>query len=228
MKVTKKRIVTKLISFVLSMLVLFYAIPSVVYAETIDALSGISLGSETAGNAEQPAVDFKIPLYEAEELREENVKHFKLSDGSYVAAQYNYPVHYDDGSGKLLDINNALNEASGGVYANENARIKFAKKITGNSSLFTLHDGNTKLTMSLNGAKKGTKGSVINGEDSKESTELQKMMNLENLSSSIVYKDILDGVDVEYELHSLNIKENIIGHHVQGRTVQILNFISRY
>ena len=210
MKATTKRITAKLISLVLSILILFYAIPGVVYAETIDALSGIGAGSEKAGNTEQPAADFKIPLYEAEELREENVKHFKLSDGSYVAAQYNYPVHYDDGSGKLLDINNALNEASGGVYANENARIKFAKKITGNSSLFTLHDGSTKLTMSLNGAKKGTKGAVTNGEDNKETTELQKMMNLENLSSNIVYADILDGVDVEYELHSLNIKENII------------------
>ena len=208
---TKKTIVTKVISFILSMLILFYAVPSVVYSETIDALSSLG-GSEsvTAENPSSDKADFKLPLYEVEELREESVKHFKLSDGSYVAAQYNYPVHYDDGSGKLLDIDNALSEGSGGVYANKNSRIKFAKKITGNESLFTLHDGNTKITFSLIGAKKGTKGAVTNGKDSKEDTELQKMLNLENLSSSIIYKDILDGVDLEYVAESLNIKENVI------------------
>ena len=208
---TKKTIVTKVISFILSMLILFYAVPSVVYSETIDALSNLGEdGSSTSSENSSAGTDFVLPLYEVEELREESVKHFKLSDGSYVAAQYNYPVHYDDGSGKLLDIDNALSEGSGGVYANKNARIKFAKKITGNESLFTLHDGNTKITFSLIGARKGTKGAVTNGKDSKEDTELQKMLNLENLSSSIIYKDILDGVDLEYVAESLNIKENVI------------------
>ncbi|MBQ1261171.1 MAG: DNRLRE domain-containing protein, partial [Clostridia bacterium] len=208
---TKKTIVTKVISFILSMLILFYAVPSVVYAETIDALS--NLGSDESSISVENSssgADFKLPMYEVEELREENVKHFKLSDGSYVAAQYNYPVHYEDENGRLLDIDNALSDASGGVYANKNARVKFAKKITGNESLFTLHDGNTKITLSLIGAEKGTKGAVTNREDSKEDTELQKMMNLENLTSSVIYKDILDGTDLEYVVESLNIKENII------------------
>ena len=104
---TKKTIVTKVISFILSMLILFYAVPSVVYAETIDALA--NLGSdESSASVENSSsgADFKLPLYEVEELREENVKHFKLSDGSYVAAQYNYPVHYEDENGRLLDIDN--------------------------------------------------------------------------------------------------------------------------
>ena len=191
------------------MLILFYAIPSVVYSETIDALSslGESEGAEQeAAAAPEGDEDFRIPLYEVEELREENVKHFKLSDGSYVAAQYNYPVHYDDGSGKLLDIDNTLSEASGGVYANKNSRIKFAKKITGNESLFTLHDGNTKLTLSLEGAKKGVAGSVTNGADSEDETELQKMMHLEKISASIIYEEILDGVDIEYVVEFLNKK----------------------
>ena len=39
-------------------------------------------------------------------LREENVKHFHLEDGSYVAAQYNYPVHYVDENGEYIAINN--------------------------------------------------------------------------------------------------------------------------
>ncbi|MBE6644827.1 MAG: RHS repeat protein, partial [Ruminococcaceae bacterium] len=211
MQKSKTTIITKLVSFALSLLILFYAIPSIVYAETIDALSDIGNKKDGASaDASESVSGISLPVYEVEELREENVKHFKLSDGSYVAAQYTYPVHYDGGNGKLLDIDNSLREASGGVFANENARIKFAKKITGNGSLFTLHDGSKKIELSLDGAKKGTAGSVTNGEDAEDATELQKMMNLEKLSSSVVYKDILDGVDVEYVVQSLNIKENII------------------
>ena len=142
-------------------------------------------------------------------FREESVKHFRLSDGSYIAAQYNSPVHTLDENGVWQDIDNSLSK-SGSEFSNPTARIKFAKKITGNSTLFSLHDGNDKITLSLIGANKGTVGTVTNGSDAEEDTELQKMMNLEKLSSSIVYKDILDGVDLEYVAHSNNVKENII------------------
>ena len=183
MQKSKTTIITKLVSFALSLLILFYAIPSIVYAEAIDALSDIGDKKEAlSADASDFASDINTPVYEVEELREENVKHFKLSDGSYVAAQYNYAVHYDDGSGKLLDIDNSLSEASGGVFANKNARIKFAKKITGNGSLLTLHDKNAKIELSLIGAKKGTAGSVTNGEDAEDATELQKMMHLEDVA----------------------------------------------
>ena len=81
-------------------------------------------------------------------------------------AQYDYPVHYTDESGNLVDIDNELDEAFGGVYANKSARIKFAKKINGSSELFALHDGSTKLTLNLVGAIKGTVGAVTNCSDS--------------------------------------------------------------
>ena len=48
MKATKKRIVTKLVSFILSVLVLFYAIPSVVYAETIGGAVNVGTGKFSA------------------------------------------------------------------------------------------------------------------------------------------------------------------------------------
>ena len=35
-------------------------------------------------------------LFEEEELREENVKHFRLDNGSYIAVQYGTPVHYEE------------------------------------------------------------------------------------------------------------------------------------
>ena len=90
--------------------------------------------------------------------------------------------------------------------------MKFAKKITENESLFTLHDGNGKITLSLDGAKKKTAGKVTNTstEFDKDATKLTKLTTLDKLSAKILYADILDDVDIEYIAESLNIKENII------------------
>ncbi len=52
--------------------------------------------------------------------RESNVKHFRLSDGSYVAVIYNESVHYEK-DGEWKDIDNTLTETylSGDLIAGE-------------------------------------------------------------------------------------------------------------
>ncbi|MBQ8380701.1 MAG: RHS repeat-associated core domain-containing protein, partial [Clostridia bacterium] len=201
--------IPRLISFFLSVLIIFYAIPSIVFAEVADAIESIPAAAEEKASDSSLALTYTGEAYEIEEAREESAKHFHLEDGSYIAAQYPYPVHYVSDSGELTDIDNALTESSG-EFSNKNERIKFAKKITGSSELFTLHEGNTKIRLSLIGAIKGTAGSVTNGSDAEDATVLQKLLNLERLSASVLYKDILNGVDLEYVASSLNIKENII------------------
>lgn len=80
----------------------------------------------------------------------------------------------------------------------------------GNESIFTLHDGNRKITMSLVGAAKKTAGAVTNtAPESGDATQLQKLMTLNKLTSKILYADILDGVDLEYVRDGGNVKENI-------------------
>lgn len=206
---------TRILSLVLSLLIAFYSAPITVSAEeTANQLSENSSAIENnTETAEKVAMtdEQNDAIYEMVSLRQENVKHFRLADGSYVAAQYNYPVHYKDENGEFIDINNQL-VSSGSEFATENSRVKFIKKITGNGNIFTLHENNTKITMGLVGAEKKTEGVVTSGDNSDDYIEdaLGKMTNLENISSTILYPDILDGVDIEYVVHSLNIKENII------------------
>ena len=47
-------------------------------------------------------------LFEDESLREENIKHFRMSDGSYIAVDYGHAVHYIDESGDYQEIDNRL------------------------------------------------------------------------------------------------------------------------
>ena len=208
-KIRRYQLYTKAMSMLLTLVILFLAIPVNIYAEIAEAIPE-SKGEVINHADEESQATVQREIYEDISLREINTKHFRLPDGSYVAAQYPYAVHYVAEDGSLVDINNALSDVGGGMYANENARVKFSKKISGSAALFELKDGSTKLTLSLIGANKGTGGIVTNGTDAEEDTELQKMMNLEALSSTVLYPDALDGVDLEYIVSSLSIKENII------------------
>ncbi len=101
---------------------------------------------------------------------------------------------YLDADGAWQEIDNRLAE-DGSEYATSDARIKFAKKITGNETLFTLHDGNGKITMLLDDPRKKTQGVVTETETEPlaGTTQLQKMVNLARLSSRILYRDIFWG-----------------------------------
>ena len=204
-KKTKFTIKTKIISFALTFLLVFYVLPLSILAET-----DFNITENSSINQAEISNEFSKP-YEIIELREENIKHFKLPDGSFIAASYDLPVHYLDENGAWQDIDNTL-FSSGSNFSTKNSKIKFAKKVTGNSSLVTIHNGESKITMGLTGAIKSTKGVVTSDHstDDKKDTAIGKLMNLEKLSSSITYKDILDGVDIEYIIKSGNIKENII------------------
>ena len=198
---------TKILSLILSFLIIFYLVPSSVFAEALESDTAV-LDNSVSENEKN--ITYTPEIYEVTELREENVKHFRLADGSYVAAQYNYPVHYTGENGEFTDINNRLEEGTGGEYSNSNSRVSFVKKITGSGKLFTFAEDDAKISMSVLNANKGIYGSVANCEDAEEHTELQKIMNLENLSSKILYENVFDGVDIEYVVQSLDVKENII------------------
>lgn len=205
MKTKLKSFGIKSLAAILSILMVLTGFPLSVFAIDFESDS-----SSTEISSAEPTHNRISEAFEVEELREESVKHFRLEDGSYMAAQYDVPVHYLDDDGKWQDIDNSLAE-SGSEYSTRNAKVRFSKKVTGNGSLFTLHDGNRKITLSLDGARKKTVGTVTNtnAEFDESATKLQKMMTLDKLSSKILYADILNGIDLEYVVETGHIKENI-------------------
>ena len=196
---------TRVLTLIVTLAILIASLPLTVFAieRSDEESTGEEMVSEEVGRV-------STYTYELKEQREEYTKYFKQPDGSVYVAQYDLPVHYLDNNDEWQDIDNTL-RSSGSEYSTNSARIKFAKKINGNNSLFTLHDGNHKLTLSLNGAIKKTAGKVVEFDDDREyDTELQKMTALSKLSANIVYENILDNTDVEYVIRSYNVKENII------------------
>ncbi len=203
-----KKIGLRSLSVFLAVLMILFAFPLQVIAAELQNQTPVgdtAASGEAVTSTPIPGVDYEVTA-----LREENVKHFHLTDGSYVAVSYDVPVHYADESGDWQDIDNRLAD-SGSDFTTRDARVKFAKKITGNGELFTIHDGNRRLSFSLVGALKKTVGTVEdNGDSDTGADTVQKWMELKHLSSSIIYRDILPGTDVEYLLDAGRMKENII------------------
>lgn len=85
---------------------------------------------------------------EDEALRKENEKHFRLSDGTYIAVAYAEPVHYmDDGEWKDIDNTLTLTE-EGYVNAANDFTVTFGTE-SSSSELYTLTDGEYTVKMYL-------------------------------------------------------------------------------
>ena len=163
--------------------------------------------------------DAPIVLFEDEAKREENVKHFRMSDGSYRAQIFTEPVHYyDETEGKYLAIDNTLcdcpaclekeDDFDGYENRQSDVRVKFGKRTNG--KLFTLEKDGYKVEWKLLGKRdKRLLCDALN--DSCAFLPNGKQRSAETkLSDEIRYNDIAPGTDLQYILSPKRIKENII------------------
>ena len=136
---------TRLLSLILVLAMLIQMLPPQAFALASSEDSVIATATEAES---QPVVTV---LGEVEELREEDTKHFRLSDGSYVAVSYGLPVHYEDEDGQWQDIDNSLSlEASTNTYqlAHADTAVSFNSTLA-DGTLLTTSKGDVSISMSL-------------------------------------------------------------------------------
>lgn len=152
-------------------------------------------------------------MYVVEEVKakkEANVKHFRMSDGTFTAASYDAPVHYNE-DGEWKDIDNTLSETTDiedntAIYENADntLKVKFAKK-SNSKNILKLQQDEYKLAFSLLGD--------VNKHVECERTNIKDdgdIATLENIESRVCYKNIFDGADIEHIVTGQKVKENII------------------
>ena len=81
---------------------------------------------------ETAAEDLQV-LFELEDFREQNSKQYRMSDGTVMAAEYGYDVHYKDGENEWKDIDNRFlyeaadgNQSEGFATAEGEVKYRFA------------------------------------------------------------------------------------------------------
>ena len=220
------RIACKILSVFLSILLVVQIAPMEIIA---NAYNETTVNENTENALDVPSDDIDETEIEAtiiaEETskREENVKHFRMSDGSYKAAQYDVPVHFML-NGEWTDYDNTLTEVDADDEENENKLIKnkdlknaladytvrLSKKTNGKKFVRIEKDG-YKLSWYYTNAKKSTAQITEVATDDDDTT-------LEKLSSRVTYEDVYKNTDFEYIISSNGLKENIILKKSKAKT----------
>lgn len=89
----KQRFSSKLLAFLMAILILAVSLPTYAFATLIDTQDDVN-AEEQVSSATEEITFSKSEVYVLEEdtaLRKENTKHFKLSDGTVKAVSYAQP-----------------------------------------------------------------------------------------------------------------------------------------
>ena len=164
--------------------------------------------------APMPVTAKAIVLGEVTELRDKYTKHFRMSDGTMVAATYPEAVHFLQ-NGKWADVDNSLSESTDatgrGVLENRNNgyTVRYARQ----------SDSRKLVSMAVNGLeicwgleksnavaiKKNTMTETATAEE-----DITTGLKAQSTKSAVTYTEILPGIDLEYITKPEQVKENII------------------
>ncbi|MDD5902214.1 MAG: hypothetical protein PUC58_02485 [Oscillospiraceae bacterium] len=194
--------------------------------------------TETIADAtEEPAPEATV-IGEVEGKREEDVKHFLNSDGSYTAVKYAEPVHYrQTDEAEWEDIDNTLRMHSGSyIPASSPLDVSFADSF-GDRTVSVRSQGHELSWSYLRSDAEITPPDIVETQEliPAEGTDTQALKPIEDAEISIkaqnlelaaekdepymmpeavtdglVYADVFPNVDIEYILDSVNLKENIV------------------
>lgn len=241
-----KKTIQRMISIILSVIFVVQLLPMQAIAEA-DNKPEIEKGLATAPSS-TAAPDYDAELANTgKELspiigediskRTESTKHFRLANGSYIAATYGLPVHYEQ-NGEWVEIDNTLtaftgskSEVAGYRTTNANNAVTLPDQL-GEGQYLTLTHGKYTVKLSYADAGKGktlgSPGRITNPDDSAAremfdaskvraedlNKEIEKFnnerMSARKASSSVIYENVLPDTDFEYIVNPRGIKENII------------------
>lgn len=136
------------------------------------------------------------------EKRTEKSKTFANSDGTLTTQIFENPIHYKNSSGQWISIDNTIEAKPDNTLTNKsnNFNVKFQKQIS-NSQLLEINKDN--LVISMNPV--GTSDPVPNDYNKVKSNNMA-IIN----KNKVLYKDIYEGVDLNYSIGSDKVKEDII------------------
>ena len=101
---TAKNHLFRITSILLCFVMLFVFMPQAILAEAGELLGGSDPEAVVEEQKSEPA----YVLGEMIDDRSSNTKTFRMSDGSFVLADYDKPVHFEDADGKWTDYDNTL------------------------------------------------------------------------------------------------------------------------
>ena len=184
--------------------------------ERIDSIVDQQVQEIGIPNNEDTTFEDATIITEYPEKRTETSKTFLMSDGTFLAASYDQPIHYKDDLGLWQDIDNTLSVTDAKAPETSQRLINKAgrtsislEKVIKPKGFVTLKTGKHSISWGLDGAEKARSELVAQETPSYESHNDQ-FLRLKKLSHEVLYRDALPNVDVQYLISASSVKENII------------------
>ena len=209
----------RLLSILLCIVMLFVFMPQSILAEAGELLGGNDPDTVIEEQKSEPA----YVLGEMIDDRSPNTKTFRMSDGSFVLADYAEPVHFENQDGKWTDYDNTLkyiedDEFVGYENTASDVLMRFAEAVNG-KGLVCLQSGKYAIGMLLKDAVSDGKTEITNTAKAPEGNDIDSATTLTKYSSGVKYEDILADTDIQYVLNGGNLKENIVVKERTGEYV---------
>ncbi len=213
----------RFVASILCIMLIIQGIPLYVYAENgySENISGISNNVEESDNSD---TNDAYILEEDISLRDEYTKHFKMSNGTYLAVQYNLPVHKLNANNEWICTAESFSFVNADETANDfDCYISNAGDLTAkvaansNESLYKLYqlDGIHPLVFELISDNKNT----VNAQTVDLSSELEnetaeekntRIINTAYGTSAIKYTNLINNVDFSYYNTQLGFEQSIV------------------
>ena len=194
-----KRLYFKTVAIILSICLTITCLPVTTWA-TSDYSADDSESSSIQTVAE-PYI-----IYEIESKREQNVKHYRMSDGNYMVATYDLPVHFKDSENVWQEYDNSLQESNSSKEELSNTKsdlhISLSKKAKQNK-LATITIDAYEISW---GYSKVNNSPIVYENKAQESCSAE----LVNVTQEAWYYDVYDDVDLQYLILPYGLKENIV------------------
>ncbi len=221
------KISTKVISLMLSMLMVFMAFPAGAFAiggeqTALNADEAVTALQTEAADA--PAGDPTV-LFELEDMRGPNEKVFRMSNGNYSSVVYTTDVHYED-NGSWKEIDNTLISSVNGIRnTSSDVSYTFSDESTSLPGVEVEYDGyqlsfeaiDNKISSSAFALKpvKSEKSfdiTVLQPESTAEvaDTDISDAARMHKANGGITYRSANGTESYHYDLQGRYLKESII------------------
>ena len=202
-----------------------------IYLIPMNVVALVQDNSSQNSNSESNSADFSNVKSETDEIgdivsedseqRTENSKTFLLDDGTKMFVDYGEPVHYKNSKNEWLDYDNTLVKSDdNSTYSNKESDVNVSlSKNTSSDSLVSVENDKHEISWNYDDANKSNIV-VQNGKTNDDKNDT----TLDNITSNAEYKNIYNNVDLQCNVTTKGVKENIVLNSPNAKNEYVISY----
>ena len=204
---------------------------AMIYLIPMNVVALVQDNSSQNSNSESNSADFSNVKSETEEIgdiigedseqRTENSKTFLLDDGTKMFVDYGEPVHYKNSKNEWVDYDNTLVKSDdNSTYSNKESDVNVSlSKNTSSESLVSVENDKHEISWNYDDANKSNIV-VQNGKTNDDKNDTA----LDNITSNAEYKNIYSNVDLQCNVTTKGVKENIVLNSPNAKNEYVISY----